>query len=241
MSTFNRRLANPLHDRGSTIRVIFDELRTAIVQGRLSPGEALRQETLAAHFNVSHIPVREALRQLESEGWVQIEQHKGATVSALDAGEAREIYEMRAVLESLALRLAIPAHTARTLKAARSKLLAASRERDPTQYVRRNEEFHAALLAAAPRPHILAAIAQLHRRSERYLRLKYLQPVLKHESDREHQQLLEACEQRDVRRATAVMSKHLFGTAELLAKHLDELRAAQAPDARKPRTRRAVR
>ena len=217
--------------RISATQAISDELRDAIVDGRFSPGEALRQETLARHFQVSHIPVREALRQLESEGWVRIAQNKGATVSELDANEAREIYEMRAVLECHLLRLAIPAHDAPSLKFARAKLLAASRERDANQYMRRNEEFHLALLAPAPRPHTQQEIEHLHRRSERYLRLKYLQPKLKHESDREHLALLDACEKRDVRAATTVMSRHLLETGELLARNLDAWRARL----RKPR------
>ena len=235
MSAANRRLTNPLQNRVSTTQAISAELRTAIVDGRLAPGQALRQETLAQHFNVSHIPIREALRQLESEGWVQIEQNKGATVSPLDAGEAREIYEMRAVLECHLLRLAIPAHDAGSLKAARSKLLTASRERDPNLYVQRNEEFHIALLSPAPRPHTLAEIELLHRRSERYLRLKYLQPNLKHESDREHLALLDACERRDVRGAVKIMSQHLLGTGELLGQHLDDLRKAKPPTRRSAR------
>ncbi len=94
-------------------------------------------------------------------------------------------------------------------------------------YVQRNEQFHAALFAPAPRPHLQAAIEQLHRRSERYLRLKYLHPGLKLESDKEHQELLEACTQRNVRQATSIMSRHLLGTGELLARYLDELRHAQ--------------
>lgn len=205
------------------------QLRTAIVHGRLTPGQALRQDSLARHFAVSHIPIREALRQLESEGWVQSEPNKGATVSALDAGEVREIYEMRAALECLALRHAIPAHTDATLKFARGKLLAASRERNPEMYVQRNEQFHAALVAPASRPHLRTAIEQLHRRSERYLRLKYLNPGLKLESDREHQELLDACVQRNARRATSIMSSHLLETGGLLALYLDELRKAPLP------------
>lgn len=232
MLNINRRLTNPLSSHVSTTQAISDELRSAIVHGRLAPGEALRQDSLARHFAVSHIPVREALRQLESEGWVLSVRHKGAVVSLLDPNEAREIYEMRAALECLALRQSLPAHTAATLKFARSTLLAASRERDPALYVQRNEEFHRALFAPAPRPHLLAAIELLHRRSERYLRLKYLHPLLKHESDMEHQALLEACELRNLRRATTILSKHLIETSKLLARHLDELRNAQPP--RKP-------
>ena len=206
--------------RVSATQAISDELRDAIVDGRFSPGEALRQETLARHFQVSHIPVREALRQLESEGWVRIARNKGATVTELDANEAREIYEMRAVLECHLLRLAIPAHDAPSLKFARAKLLAASRERDANQYMRR---------------HTQQEIEHLHRRSERYLRLKYLQPKLKHESDREHLALLDACEKRDVRAATTVMSRHLLETGELLARNLDAWRARLRKPRRAPR------
>jgi DNA-binding GntR family transcriptional regulator len=63
----------------------------AIVEGRLRPGEPLRQDHLAEQFDVSHIPVREALRQLESEGWVVVQSHKGATVSPLCVEEVRVI------------------------------------------------------------------------------------------------------------------------------------------------------
>ena len=222
MPAINRRLGNPLRGRVSTTQAISDELRSAIVQGRLVPGEALRQDSLARHFEVSRIPVREALRQLESEGWILFEQNKGATVSVLDPSEAREIYEMRAALECMLLRHALPAHTTETLKIAETKLLAATRERNDSLYAQRNEEFHSALYQPSQRPHTIAELRQLHRRGERYLRLKLLQPKLKHESDAEHQALFDACKRRDIRRATAILSKHLLGTGELLEAHLDE-------------------
>lgn len=214
---------NPLHKRISTTQAISDEIRDAIVQGKLLPGQALRQDHLARHFAVSHIPIREALKRLESEGWVSSEMHKGTVVTGLNADEAREIYEMRAVLECFALKHALPAHTSATLQTARGALLTALKERDSSEYMRRNEEFHLALLAPAGRKHLLAEIAHLHQRSERYLRQKYMQPALKHESDREHQELLEAVEQRSLRRATAILSRHLFDTAELLARHIQEM------------------
>ncbi len=102
----------PAHEpRPSTSRVIAEALRTAIVEGTLQPGAPLRQDAIARHFSVSAIPVREALRQLESEGWVKVELNKGASVARLTPAEAREIYEIRSALESLAITLAIPNHT----------------------------------------------------------------------------------------------------------------------------------
>src|ERR1700743_170798 len=102
--------------RESTSRVIAEALRAAIVDGTLAPGAPLRQAAIARHFSVSAIPVREALRQLESEGWVKVEINKGATVAPLSAEEALEIYEIRAALECLAIGLAIPVHTPASLR-----------------------------------------------------------------------------------------------------------------------------
>src|SRR5262245_7509357 len=96
--------------RPSIPQLVAGELRAAIIDGTLSPGQPLRQDAVARHFSTSAIPVREAFRQLETEGWIIVEPNKGATVSPLSPEEAREIYEIRAALESLALGLAIPHH-----------------------------------------------------------------------------------------------------------------------------------
>jgi DNA-binding GntR family transcriptional regulator len=77
-------------------------LRDAIFDGRLKPGEPVRQEAVAHELEVSRIPVREALRQLESEGLVTIRPNSGARVAVLDFDECVEIYKIRERLESLA-------------------------------------------------------------------------------------------------------------------------------------------
>jgi len=223
--------------RASTSRVIADALRAAIVEGTLAPGAPLRQDAIARHFSVSAIPVREALRQLESEGWARVEVNKGATVAPLSADEAREIYEIRSALESLAIGLAIPAHTAATLRAAEKLHKAAEREADPSLYVTRNEAFHMSLYAPAGRPQLTEMIATLHRRGERYLRLKFGLPSYKGESDEEHAALCDAVRHRDIATAQRLVTKHLLGTGDLLYRFLTERAQAEAmqPKARKPR------
>jgi DNA-binding GntR family transcriptional regulator len=229
--------------RASASRVIADALRTAIVEGTLAPGAKLRQDAIARHFSVSAIPVREALRQLESEGWVRVEVHKGATVAPLSADEAREIYEIRSALESLALGLAIPNHTDATLGAARQLCEAAEGEPDPSLYVAGNEAFHMSLYAPSGRPQLIEMIAMLHRRGERYLRLKFGFPEYKGESDHEHVVLLDAIVRRDVAAAQALVAAHLIGTGELIYRFLTERAQAEAREApqRKPRKPRATR
>jgi DNA-binding GntR family transcriptional regulator len=205
-----------LAERGSTPRMIVETLRTAIVDGTLAPGAPLRQDALARHFSVSAIPVREALRQLETEGWVKVEMNKGATVAPLSADGAREIYEMRAALESLAIGLAIPVHTPATLRHAQALCKAASAETDPALYVARNQAFHLSLYEPAARPRLLELIGVLHIRGERYLRLKFGLPSYKRESDREHAALLKAVRRGDVATAQSLVTKHLLDTGELL-------------------------
>jgi DNA-binding GntR family transcriptional regulator len=227
--------------RASTSRVIADALRTAIVEGTLAPGAPLRQDAIARHFSVSAIPVREALRQLEGEGWAKVAVHKGATVAPLSADEAREIYEIRSALESLAVGLAIPHHTAATLRESEKLCHAAEKEMDPALYVTRNEEFHMSLYASAARPQLEEMIATLHRRGERYLRLKFGLPLYKDESDREHAEILDAVRRADIPAARSLLTAHLLGTGELLYRFLTERAQAEAAQAngRKPRARRA--
>src|SRR5689334_18278168 len=94
---------------GSTPETVREALRVAISSGDLAPGFQLRQDELAERFGTSRIPVREALRQLEAEGFVTILPNRGAVVADLSVDEVIELLEIRIALECHALRLAIPA------------------------------------------------------------------------------------------------------------------------------------
>jgi DNA-binding GntR family transcriptional regulator len=83
-------------------QMVIEELRTAILEGRLEPGTPIRQEAIAREQGTSRIPVREALRQLEAEGLVTIVPHSGARVAMLDFEECLEIYRIRERIEPLA-------------------------------------------------------------------------------------------------------------------------------------------
>ena len=214
--------------RTSTSRMIADALRSAIVEGKLAPDAPLRQDAIARHFSVSAIPVREALRQLASEGWAKIEVNKGASVASLSADEAREIYEIRSALESLALGLAIPNHTTASLREVSALAASAKRERDPSLYVARNEAFHMNLYAPAGRPQLMEMLSALHRRGERYLRLKFGFPEYKGESDAEHTEILAAVKRGDVPTAQKLVAAHLLGTGELIYRFLTERAALPA-------------
>ena len=90
----------------SKAEFVLTELRGDIVAGRLAPGDPLNQSELAARYQVSATPVREALRRLEAEGLVRYAPYRGATVMGLDGTELEDFYRLRSVVEGLATRLA---------------------------------------------------------------------------------------------------------------------------------------
>ena len=88
-------------------QLVVEAIREKILSGEIKAGEALRQAALAEYLNVSRIPVREALLQLEAEGLVNFEAHKGATASEVSSKQVDEIFELRALLEAELLKYSI--------------------------------------------------------------------------------------------------------------------------------------
>src|SRR5256714_12387787 len=99
--------SNPI-PRQSLAAAVLERLRDKILSGELREGEQLRQDAIATEFQISRIPVREALSHLAAEGLITIVANRGAVVSALSPEEIMEIFETRAVLECYMLRCAIP-------------------------------------------------------------------------------------------------------------------------------------
>src|SRR5690606_32589551 len=98
--------------------VIFARLSERIISGELAAGTPLRQDHIAAEFNASHVPVREAFRELEARGLALRLPRRGTRVADVPTGALREVAEMRAVLEPLALRHAAPLMTGAVLQRA---------------------------------------------------------------------------------------------------------------------------
>ncbi|HQC81624.1 MAG TPA: GntR family transcriptional regulator, partial [Accumulibacter sp.] len=145
-------------------------LNKAIVDGLLPAGELLRQDEIAAHFQVSKIPVREALKHLEAKGLVAFKRNRGAVVASLSASEIEEYMDIRAVLEARAARLAAPSIDDAALAQARAHLDQFASATDSGRWSELNWLFHSTLYAAAGRPILLAEILSIYHRVERYVR-----------------------------------------------------------------------
>jgi len=183
-------------------------LRELIITGALVPGSALRQRDLAERFGVSPTPVREALRRLESEGLVTYDAHKGSSVVEADTGAMEEKYLIRAALEGLAARLAVPKISEEDiaeLEVHNKRLVDASLSGAEINDLNRTLHFRIYELARSP---LLLALMRLLWQSFP-AGPQMFRP--REESVAEHAELLEALRRRDADAAQAITQKHILG------------------------------
>ena len=201
---------------GSTPDAVREALRRAISAGEMAPGFQLRQDDLAERFGTSRIPVREALRQLEAEGFVTFLPNRGAVVSDLSIDEVIELLEIRIALECHALRLAIPAMGDIDLDDAREILRSYDKEPDPEKWGAFNWRFHKALYAPCNRPRLLAMIEANYGHVGRFTRALVSRATGKDRPQREHYQLLEFCRGGEVEKAVRLLREHIVQTQKTL-------------------------
>lgn len=200
---------------------VLDRLREGILTGRHAAGEALRQDALATSYGVSRIPVREALLQLEAEGFVRIVPHKGAIVSAISTDELGDVFDLRALLEPRLFGRAIPllgAEDFEAIEAIHARFVTAIRARDVVRWGQLNAEFHERLYAPAPLPRSQAVVSALLQTSDRYTRLQLSTATAMARAQREHDELIALARSRKVKAAQRALVAHIEQVrADLLA------------------------
>lgn len=206
-------------------------LRERILRGDYPEGEPLRQDALADELGVSRIPVREALRQLEAEGLVTFNPHRGAVVSSLSLDEIAELFELRAEIECDLLSRAIPKTTQEQLDRATEVLdefesaLAAG---EATRWGPLNWHFHAALYAPANRNFTMGVLQKLHHHSDRYFRMHLFLAHGGTRANDEHRAIAAAVREKNVEVASELMRAHILGAGRSLCELLQEQRGASA-------------
>jgi DNA-binding GntR family transcriptional regulator len=197
-------------NRQTAHELVRSVLRSAILNGELAGGTRLVQAELAAVLEVSTTPVREALRDLATEGLINFDPHRGAVVQELSGKELHEIYEIRLLLEPLAMRQAVPRITEPLLEQLRRLHKKMLDEPHSAEWVDYNRIFHMALIENAASPRLAAIIRSLQDASVMYIgtSLKHV-PGLRDEANRDHAAILDALERRDTEAVIAATSKHL--------------------------------
>jgi DNA-binding GntR family transcriptional regulator len=176
----------------------------------MEPGEYLRLDDIANRFGVSTMPVREALRELEAEGLVTIYPHRGAFVTELTAEELADLYDIRATLEAMATRVAVPQMTEPTL----DELALIVDQMDAelghiSALVKLNHRFHTTLYAASGRRIMCELNLTLRYRAQHYLHAYMADSGSMALAQGEHRAILEACRQRDAEKAATLMARHI--------------------------------
>ncbi|RAX37889.1 GntR family transcriptional regulator [Rhizobium tropici] len=191
------------------VHVAAEQIRTLILDGTYRPGQPLRQEALSERLKVSRTPLRHALQSLAEEGLVETVGFKGARVARPDPNMVRDLFDMRLLLEPLALKSAVAHHTKLDFARAEMALDAADTERDPHRLSQRNWEFHHALYRPSDRPTLMRTIEQLNRASAFAEAIAKSIVIRSEKSAAEHRELLEACRNGDMDGAILHLTKHL--------------------------------
>lgn len=191
-------------------------LRRAILAGELRPGDRLLGEQLGRQWGVSATPLRESFQRLAGEGLVVIEPQRGARVAPIGVDDAVELYQIRLLLDPVALRLSITAAVEGALDEYGAGVLAAHRSlqrrgRSVAEVHEAHHAFHMALLAWCPNRHLLRQVEQLLDQTQRFQAIAGAAKRLG-DAVAEHEALVEAALGGDVERAVTVLTGHLEGT-----------------------------
>ena len=201
-------------------QLVYDEIRRAIQEGDLKPGDRLIAEELAAHLHVSRMPVREAIQRLQLEGLVDMIPYRGATVAMVTREQLKQLFSVRAVLEGLASREAAILATAQDI--ARLEAMYRLMERavqggDTEGQLAGNREIHAILWQVTGNVLLQSMAAGLFDSIERY-RLQLMRlPSIPEGALAEHREIIDAIASHDPERAERLTRAHIERTGRLMA------------------------
>ncbi len=203
-----------LDDQRSFSEHIAIWLRDAIRSGELADGAELNQIALADRFGVSRVPVREAMRQLQAEGWIDAKRHQRAVVRGISRERVLEILELRAVIETFLIAKAATAIAPAEVERLRALCDEMDATTDHRHWLELNQTFHSALYASANSVTATELLEQLSGQVERYVRSHGEAISRAQEADAEHRAILAAVGRGDVAEAQRLVQLHIGHTTQ---------------------------
>ena len=204
---------------------VYKKLRQAILKGKLKPGQKIVMADLAKAFGLSETPVREAIRRLESDGYVHFTPHTGAIVTKIDEDELVEVYLIRIALEALATRLASPHITDKDIDFLNKKnheIEVAIQQKKYENIGGINKDFHLRIYKAAPFPRLYKMICDLWDTFERWPSVFAYVPQRAVASVEEHKNIIQALKMGDTDLADRLMKEQKERAMEALQKYTAE-------------------
>jgi DNA-binding GntR family transcriptional regulator len=197
--------------RATAQDAVLASLRSDILTGALAPGDQIVQESLAERYGVSRVPLREALKTLESEGQVVYFPHRGYFVVELSVADLLEVYRLRELLEAEAIRAAVPTlgdDDVDVFADLVGEVDAAAARADVIAMTAANRRFHFALFDAAGMPRLSRLLRQLWEATDAYRALYFQAPVNRERVAVEHAAMVAALRARDADALVALHDRH---------------------------------
>lgn len=188
-------------------------LRRALLAGEIKPGERIKVADLEKSFGVSHIPIREAVRRLESEGLIVALPQRAAVAAGVDLIDLGGLYDLRRIIECEVIRRSVESMSTEQVERVRKALEtleAVAEDHESPRFWELHHDFHWALLEPGASAWIERVLEQIWLASQRYVRLFVADTVDDAMSD--HRELLLCCEERDAVRAEEILRRHLDRT-----------------------------
>ncbi|MBU8906599.1 GntR family transcriptional regulator [Desertibacillus haloalkaliphilus] len=217
-----------MKDKATVLYYVTTSLRQAILDGTLKKGERLKQEEWATRLGVSRMPVREALRQLQIEGLVKIEPHRGAIVTPITVEDIEEIYHTRSFLEGLAVEKSLPYLTREDKEELGSTLIKMESLQLTAEtndyYVNLNANFHKTLRKGCPWTRVHTMVESLG--------ISPIAPSLlvDHypETQREHRMIYEAVMRDDPQELRTAIEYHILRTKNNLISVMKQMQPQES-------------
>jgi DNA-binding GntR family transcriptional regulator len=207
-----------------------DFLRSRILSGHFPAGHRLKSSEIAHHLGVSRMPVRDALQMLDSEGLVVLRPNRGAVVTSLTTNDIVDHFEMRAVLEGLAARVACEKLSDAVLDNLESILGWMDRTRQERQlWLEHHAAFHETLLSPCGRPRLLQQIRQVSNALLPYLRIYVASHPKMEMQGVEHAMLLSVAKRRNPELLQAAMRDHIITAGRGVVEFVERNSTSHAP------------
>jgi DNA-binding GntR family transcriptional regulator len=199
--------------RSSFVDQAYRAIKQRIVGGEFGPGTQLNIDALGRQLGVSNSPIREALRRLENERWIETIPFRGAFVRPFEQAEVAQLYEIRQMIELAALRKVMPrppAGQVKRLAEALVEIQAAVRKNDPITYLAADTRFHQAIVDMAGNPRLSEMYATLVEQGKCFMLGRGPESMARYRKGRDqHGAIYEAVRRGDTKEAVRLLEEHL--------------------------------
>ena len=198
---------------------VFEKIRTDILQGRYKKGDELVECTIGKELGVSRTPVREAIRQLELEGLVQLIPNKGAFVTGISVKDVMDMYQIRARLEGLCAAMAAEKITREQAEGMEEAIVLSDYHADRGNYdqvCQQDGRFHQLLYEASGSRILAHTLTDFHEYLQRVRMASVKYRMRVRPSNSEHRQILDAIKNHEAQQAEQAAYQHIFNTIENL-------------------------